>query len=275
MQRAVPAGRRQSAQIPAAAPSARAASMSKRFLDKDLSGYNPKKPGDDRRNHLSKHKQRDRALEVAFDPAAHREYVTGFRRRKAARRKEALRGLEQQERVQKLEERAVRRAALRAELGDDSGGDGGGDGDDAPSGSDSSDGEGGGGVRVFSGGGLTSTVTVQRIGGGESDEEGAAAARRRPPPQPKALKSWQRPRDAHAPKLKPWQQKKADKAAAAEEAGEEAGPKKMTKHSLRVLTKTRMKLDGSAKKSRASKQQGGKKGGVGGKGKKGGGGKKR
>jgi ribosomal RNA-processing protein 17 len=266
----------QRAAPPVAAPSARAA-MSKRFLDKDLSGYNPKKPGDDRRNHLSKHKQRDRALEVAFDPAAHREYVTGFRRRKAARRKEALRGLEQQERVQKLEERAVRRAALRAELGDDSGGDGGSDGGEAPSGSGSSDGEGGGGVRVFSGGGLTSTVTVQRIGGGESDEEGtaAAAARRRPLPQPKALKSWQRPRDAHAPKLKPWQQKKADKAAAAEEAGEEAGPKKMTKHSLRVLTKTRMKLDGSAKKSRASKQQGGKKGGGGGKGKKGGGGKKR
>jgi Nucleolar protein 12 (25kDa) len=118
--------------------------MSKRYRDEDMLAY--KGGGDDR---MSKRKQRNKALEIVFDPSAHkyvcqkylmllnislqcmqpvlvqllrfsslplsppssllptcREYITGFRKRKQARRKDALSNLEKKQRQQRIEERA-------------------------------------------------------------------------------------------------------------------------------------------------------------------------
>jgi hypothetical protein len=44
--------------------------MSKRFLDQDALNYNPRKPGADK--HISKHKARNKALEIVFDPKSHK-----------------------------------------------------------------------------------------------------------------------------------------------------------------------------------------------------------
>lgn len=44
--------------------------MSKRFLDQDALNYNPRKPGADM--HVSKHKARNKALEIVFDPKSHK-----------------------------------------------------------------------------------------------------------------------------------------------------------------------------------------------------------
>lgn len=41
-------------------------------------------------NHVKKAQKRKRGEEVVFDPKAHKDYVTGFRRRKQQRRKEAI-----------------------------------------------------------------------------------------------------------------------------------------------------------------------------------------
>lgn len=57
-------------------------------------------------HHVAKRKQRNKALEVVFDPTSHKEYITGFRKRKQQRRKEALSVLEKRQRQQRLEERA-------------------------------------------------------------------------------------------------------------------------------------------------------------------------
>eukprot|EP00890_Picochlorum_soloecismus_P000944 jgi/Picsp_1/1850/NSC_05317-R1_hypothetical protein CHLNCDRAFT_132888 [Chlorella variabilis] len=67
----------------------------------------------DYKTHVAKRKQRNKELEIVFDPDSHRDYVTGFRKRKQKRRKEALKSLERIQRDQKLEERAERREAKR------------------------------------------------------------------------------------------------------------------------------------------------------------------
>jgi hypothetical protein len=55
--------------------------------------------------------------EAVFDPRAHADYVSGFRKRKQQRRREALRQLERQTREARVRGRAERRTALKAELG--------------------------------------------------------------------------------------------------------------------------------------------------------------
>ena len=49
-------------------------------------------------------------VEIKFDPAARREYLTGFKKRKDERRKEARKQIKVEERKIKLENRAEKRA---------------------------------------------------------------------------------------------------------------------------------------------------------------------
>jgi len=55
-----------------------------------LSQYDEEAVGErGRAGHIAKKNRRNK-LEVVFDPAAHKDYVTGFRKRKDQRRKEAI-----------------------------------------------------------------------------------------------------------------------------------------------------------------------------------------
>lgn len=63
--------------------------------------------------HVEKRKRRNKDLEIVFDVDGHKDFVTGFRKRKQMRRKEAVKALEKLGREQKVEERAERRLAKR------------------------------------------------------------------------------------------------------------------------------------------------------------------
>ncbi|KAK9835043.1 hypothetical protein WJX81_006555 [Elliptochloris bilobata] len=67
-------------------------------------------------HHVDKRRQKRKGLEVVFDPAAHKDFVTGFHKRKLQRRKEAQEKLEEKARKQRLEDRAKRREELRERL---------------------------------------------------------------------------------------------------------------------------------------------------------------
>ncbi|KAL6765216.1 hypothetical protein V8C86DRAFT_1033055 [Haematococcus lacustris] len=71
-------------------------------------------------NHVAKGKsKRSRGADVVFDPAKHKEFITGFRKRKQQRRKAAQENNKERERKARLETRAERRAKLKEELGFD------------------------------------------------------------------------------------------------------------------------------------------------------------
>lgn len=59
------------------------------------------------------HGKRRKGTYVSFDPAEHREYVTGFAQRKAKRRKQALEVLQRKEKERRLAARQARREAKR------------------------------------------------------------------------------------------------------------------------------------------------------------------
>lgn len=59
------------------------------------------------------HGKRRKGTYVSFDPAEHREYVTGFAQRKAKRRKQALEVLQKKEKERRLAARQARREAKR------------------------------------------------------------------------------------------------------------------------------------------------------------------
>lgn len=80
--------------------------MKRTFMDEDMIGNVSRHPRMANHHHVAKRRQRNKALEVVFDPTSHKEYITGFRKRKQQRRKEALSALEKRQRQQRLEERA-------------------------------------------------------------------------------------------------------------------------------------------------------------------------
>jgi len=93
--------------------------MSSLYRDYDALAYNPRKLGEERGaiNHIKKVKQKAKGLEVVFDPKGHRDFLTGFRKRKQQRRKEAIQQLEAKQKKQRVEQRAERRTKLKEELG--------------------------------------------------------------------------------------------------------------------------------------------------------------
>lgn len=206
--------------------------------------------GDD---HMSKRKQRNKALEIVFDPSAHKEYITGFRKRKQARRKDALSNLEKKQRQQRIEERAERRLAQKEQL------------NLAKYSTDSDQEEEDNGVakrpqvQVYNAGGLTSTVTVAPIKVGSdselednNDEEDY---------DDDALPEM--PAAAQARKMEKEKQRARDRER--EEASRTAvAPTKLSKTSLRVMLKTKAKIAGKKTVGRkAAGLQPGKKGGGG------------
>ena len=113
-------------------------------------------------------------LEVKFDPAQHKEYLTGFRKRKDQRRKRAAKALERKAREEKAQFQKDKRARLLAQLrksGFDANGEKAevdAEGEAGPAG------EAGAGPqeveeKVFSSGKLKSVVTVGPLAGFESD----------------------------------------------------------------------------------------------------------
>ena len=161
-------------------------------------------------NHIDKRKRRNRDLEIVFDPTGHKDYVTGFRKRKIQRRKEAVKQLEKLSKEQKLEERAERKAGKREQyerflkpvVPDD-------DADDA----DDSAGE----ERAFDDGSKRQTVRVMAIRTEEDEEAFEAQLERK---------------------------KKALAASKTDSKTDDGLGKKMTKKGLSVLTNTKMKLMG-------------------------------
>lgn len=96
--------------------------------------------------------------------------MTGFRKRKQKRRKEAIQSLEKIQREQRIEERAERREAKRRQWNLDDDGVGVGVGGAA--------GEGGEKVQVFESEAMMSTVRVIPMVNESDDEEGQVAGRR-------------------------------------------------------------------------------------------------
>uniref|UniRef100_A0A7S3VUG8 Ribosomal RNA-processing protein 17 n=1 Tax=Dunaliella tertiolecta TaxID=3047 RepID=A0A7S3VUG8_DUNTE len=75
-------------------------------------------------NHVRKKDKRTKGIEVVFDPARHKDFITGFRKRKQQRRKEAQEQIKERERQQRIANRAEKRSKLKEELGlDDNWGD--------------------------------------------------------------------------------------------------------------------------------------------------------
>eukprot|EP00232_Nephroselmis_pyriformis_P005784 CAMPEP_0182908502 /NCGR_PEP_ID=MMETSP0034_2-20130328/35245_1 /TAXON_ID=156128 /ORGANISM="Nephroselmis pyriformis, Strain CCMP717" /LENGTH=108 /DNA_ID=CAMNT_0025044685 /DNA_START=1 /DNA_END=324 /DNA_ORIENTATION=+ len=74
--------------------------------------------------HTEKRKQRNKGLEITFDPAAHKEFVTGFRKRKNQRRKVALKSAEEKARKMRIEERKVNREGRQKAVHAKGGGEG-------------------------------------------------------------------------------------------------------------------------------------------------------
>ncbi|CAL5219777.1 g1681 [Coccomyxa viridis] len=124
--------------------------------------------------HLAKRKQRNKALEITFNPEEHREFVTGFHKRKLQRRKDAQRILDEKAKKQRLEERAQKRADLKKRLDLDrymtSSEESGGEDEKVQKPRD---------VRAFANNGMRATVTVKPFSihtDSEDDEEAKAAA---------------------------------------------------------------------------------------------------
>eukprot|EP00873_Tetraselmis_striata_P028808 jgi/Tetstr1/449072/TSEL_036285.t1 len=129
--------------------------------------------------HVAKRKRAATGAEVVFDPAAHKEYLTGFHKRKLQRRKSAMKNLEKMEKQDRVERRAERRTqkkvqasqrldhGLPVQLSDDeedggAGAPGGGKGKVAPAAEE---------VRVFDSGDMTSTVVISAIHNSSSESE--------------------------------------------------------------------------------------------------------
>mmetsp|Transcript_30966 Transcript_30966/g.42915 ORF Transcript_30966/g.42915 Transcript_30966/m.42915 type:complete len:168 (+) Transcript_30966:109-612(+) len=66
--------------------------------------------------HISKRNRRNKGSEAVFDPKAHKDYTTGFHKRKVQRRKIAQKGLADKANQQRLESRRKIRADAKAEL---------------------------------------------------------------------------------------------------------------------------------------------------------------
>ena len=118
--------------------------------------------------HVPKGRRRNKAVEVKFDPAQHKEYLTGFRKRKDQRRKRAAKALERKAREEKAQFQKDKRARLLAQLRKS-----GFDANGEKAGSDA-EGEAGTGQqeveeKVFSSGKLKSVVTVGPLAGFESE----------------------------------------------------------------------------------------------------------
>jgi ribosomal RNA-processing protein 17 len=138
--------------------------MSGRFLEEGAIAYRPAKDASIR-TRVSKKHARNRDLEVVFDPSDHKEYLTGFHKRKQQRRKDALKQLEKRQKFQRLEDRAEKREAFKKQLGledQDLYNNNNNDGDD-----DDKEPE----VRVFDAGNLVSTVTVCPLKTGDTSSE--------------------------------------------------------------------------------------------------------
>ena len=94
-----------------------------KYRDVDALSYRPKVKGDDDREHVNhivkkSMKQGSKLVgEVKFNPEEHREFITGFRKRKQQRRLKAIKEMEAKARKEKLEFRAEKRAKLKSELG--------------------------------------------------------------------------------------------------------------------------------------------------------------
>lgn len=67
--------------------------------------------------YIPKRAKVDKSLEVVFDPQAHRAYVTGFRKRKNERRKEAVVALAKRAASERLESRKTERSEFLKRIG--------------------------------------------------------------------------------------------------------------------------------------------------------------
>eukprot|EP00798_Chlamydomonas_sp_ICE-L_P014074 gene14074-20021_t len=92
-----------------------------RFMETDAIAYRPKIVGDDRghagKNYVAKRDKKSKGDEVVFDPAGHKEYLTGFHKRKVARRNKAVKEQLTKGRKDLLVVRAKKRAELKLKLG--------------------------------------------------------------------------------------------------------------------------------------------------------------
>lgn len=141
------------------------------FSETNALAFGEQGTAEGRKFHIEKRKRASKGLEVVFDPEEHKDYLTGFHKRKVERRHKAQQEIAEKEKKQRLEDRAEKRAKLREDL------------DlkryETPSDSEgvSEDEEGvpGRGVRVFKNDEAVTTVTVTSVFL-NSDEEREAAA---------------------------------------------------------------------------------------------------
>jgi hypothetical protein len=122
--------------------------------------------------HLSKRRRKTKGLEVGFDPEKHREFVSGFRKRKQKRREDAQAALKKREREEKAKQRAENRSKLRTQLrerGYDEYGErpGAGGGSDEAAAAAPQQAE----TRVFEAADVRSVVTIEPLAMGDSDSE--------------------------------------------------------------------------------------------------------
>jgi ribosomal RNA-processing protein 17 len=68
-------------------------------------------------NYVAKRNKSSKGLEVAFDDSDRTEYLSGFRKRKLQRRKDALKKIEKKEREGRLQHRAENRQQFKDRLG--------------------------------------------------------------------------------------------------------------------------------------------------------------
>ena len=94
-----------------------------KYRDFDALSFKSRVHGDDDRehvNHVTKKSMKDGSKqqgEVKFDPEQHKEFITGFRKRKQQRRLKAIKELEVKARKERLQFRAEKREKLKNELG--------------------------------------------------------------------------------------------------------------------------------------------------------------
>lgn len=145
-----------------------------KYRDVDALSYRSKVKGDNDRehvNHIIKKslKQGSKLVgEVKFNPEEHKEFVTGFRKRKQSRRLKAMKELEAKARKEKLQFRAEKRAKLKCELGvaDDWGL----DDDVVKSESQRKPGVAPGEKKVYSAQGVTTTVSIVAMNSEDDNE---------------------------------------------------------------------------------------------------------
>ncbi|GAX79693.1 hypothetical protein CEUSTIGMA_g7134.t1 [Chlamydomonas eustigma] len=143
-----------------------------KYRDVDALAFEKSLPGDeDGRNavnHIQK-RLKNKTSEVLFNPEQHKEFITGFRKRKQQRRAKAIKQLEDKAKQERLQYRSEKRAKLKADLGLDD-----------RWGIASSDSEVEkeerpivGAVKVYADQGVTTTVTTLALDSGpESSSEG-------------------------------------------------------------------------------------------------------